>query len=108
MKSLGHRSPNMTLRYAQDSPEMIRKEYFRAVEQIKISVPLLEEKLRPFESSEEPVDGHQILTDFTSWLSKKTLTASPHLQTKAFLLQRQIEKIKVKVSNLEQELSQDF
>jgi hypothetical protein len=98
----------MTLRYAEVSPNTLRQEYFRAIEKIKSSTPVIEQKLRRFEDSDEPTDGTQFLTDFTLWLRKKTLTAAPHLQKKSFLLQRQIEKIKLKLSSIEQELSQEF
>jgi site-specific recombinase XerD len=105
MKILGHRSPNMTLRYAQVTPDTLRQEYFRAIDRIKSSIPQLDHKLSPFEGDGTPIHGEQILNDFTLWLRKKTLGASPDLQKKAFLLERQIEKIKLKVSRLEQELS---
>ncbi len=108
MKILGHRTSTMTQRYAQVSPETIRREYLAAVIRIKSLIPETEKKLPNFEQQEADLTGQQALSDFSKWLKKKTMTASPSLQKRAHLIHKRIDKIHNEINLLEAELAQDF
>src|SRR3954453_17470167 len=60
MKILGHRSPNMTLRYAQVTPNTLRDEYLKAVSKMRLTAPQINHKLVGFEEFDSEKTGAQL------------------------------------------------
>ncbi len=93
MKLLGHRSIQMTMRYAAVAPETIRDEYFAALDKMHNRYDL--KRNRGDESSADPLQG---LTDLIAWI--KHVDGASVASRKRQLLVKRLHRLKSEIEEI--------